>query len=69
MYTSDMKNVLNLAVEAKRSCRWADMISCPLIANVIKNNIISSVMHIIVCLPKTEYRMNRLLCLVLRHSC
>ena len=54
MYTSYMKNVLNLATEAKRSCRLEDIVSCPLIANVIKNNIISSVIHIIVCLPKTE---------------
>ena len=53
MYTSDMKNALNLA-SPWRSCRWADIVSYSLIANVIKNNIISSVMHIILCLPKTE---------------
>ena len=47
MYTSDMKNALNLVVEAKRS-HWADFVSCPLFANVIKNNIISLVIHIIV---------------------
>ena len=36
------------------SCCWADFASCPLFANVIKNNIISSVMHIIICLLETE---------------
>ena len=45
-YTSYMKNVMNLASEAKR--RWADFVSCPLFANVIQNNIISSIIHIIV---------------------
>ena len=52
MYTSYMKNVLNFAPEA--NCRWADIVSYPLFANVIKNNITSSVIHIIVCLLKTE---------------
>ena len=51
MYTSNMKNALNLAPEAKQ---WAVFVSCLLFANVIKNNIISSVMHIIICLPKIE---------------
>ena len=54
MYTSDMKNALNLVVEAKRSCRWADIVSCPLFANVFKNNITSPVIHIVVCMLKTE---------------
>ena len=49
MYTSYMKNVMNLASEANSRHYFL-----PLIANVIKNNIISSVMHIIVGLPKTE---------------
>ena len=31
-----------------------DIVSCPLFANVIKNNKTSSVMHIIVCPLKTE---------------
>ena len=49
MYTSYMKNVPNLVAEANgRHC------FLPLIANVIKSNIISSIMHIIVCLPKIE---------------
>ena len=47
MYKSYMINALYLAVEAKRSI-------LPFIANVIKNNIISSVIHIIVCLLKIE---------------
>ena len=46
MYTSDMKNALNLSLG--RLCLLS------LFVNVIKNNIISSVMQIIVCLPKTE---------------
>ena len=36
------------------SCRWADIVSCPLFANVIKNNKTSLVMHIIICLPNTK---------------
>ena len=52
MYTSDMKNALNLASltiwSLGRHC------SRPLFANVFKNNITSSVIHIIVRLPKTE---------------
>ena len=58
MYTSDMKNARNLAAEAKR---FASVIlslgkHCflPLFANVIKNNITSSTINIIVCLLKTE---------------
>ena len=47
MYTSDFSLPW-------QSCHWADIVSCPLIDNVVTNKIISSVMHIIVCLPKTE---------------
>ena len=47
MYKSYMINVLYLAAEANQSV-------LPLIANVIKNNITSSVIHIIVCLLKIE---------------
>ena len=59
MYTSYMKNVLNLVDEVKQSFASAILslgkhCFLPLIANEIKNNIISSIMHIIVCLPKTE---------------
>ena len=43
MYKNYMKNALYLIVEAK--LRWADIISCFLIANVIKNNITSSVIY------------------------
>ena len=58
MYTSDMKNVLNLATEAKRSFVSAILslgkhYFLPLFVNVIKNNITSSVIRIIVCLLKT----------------
>ena len=52
MYTSDRKNALNLAAEAKLSL--VDIVFCPLFVNVIKNNITSLVIHIIVCLLKTE---------------
>ena len=38
----------------RRSCHWADIVSCPLIANVIKNNTTSLVIYIIVCLSKTR---------------
>ena len=52
MYTSDRKNALNLAASAilllGRHCSY------PLFVNVIKNNITSLVIHIIVCLLKTE---------------
>ena len=51
MYKSYMKNDLYLAVEAKR---MGGQCFLPLFANVIKNNITSSVIHIIVCLLKTE---------------
>ena len=54
MYTSDIKNALNLPASAKRTYRYVDIVSCPLFVNVIKNNIISSVIHIIICLPNTE---------------
>ena len=47
MYTSYIKKALNIAAEAKLCSR-------PLFANVIKNNITSSVIHIIVCLLKTK---------------
>ena len=49
-YKSYMKNALNLTTEAN----WVDIVSCPLFSNVIKNNITSSVIHIIVCLLKIE---------------
>ena len=48
MYKSYMKNALNLALEA-------NIFYCLLFANVIKNNITSLVIHIIVCLLKIEY--------------
>ena len=51
MYTNDMKNALNLAAKAERR---ANFVSCPLFANVFKNNITSSVIHLIVCLLKIE---------------
>ena len=44
MYTSDMRNALNLVASTNLS----------LFANVFKNNITSSVIHIIVRLLKTE---------------
>ena len=52
MYTSYMKNVLNIAASAILSLGRHCFL--PLIANVIKNNIISSIMNIVVCLPKTK---------------
>ena len=36
------------------ACHWANIVSCPLFANVIKNNITNLVIPIIVCLLKTE---------------
>ena len=54
MYTSDMKNALNLTVEAKRILSWANIVSCPLFSNAIKNNITRSIIHIIVCLLKNR---------------
>ena len=59
MYTSYMKNALNLAAEAKANLLSDRHCFLPLFANVIKNNITSSIIHIIVCMSKTEYRMNR----------
>ena len=43
--------------EMIRTCHWADIVSCPLFANVFKKNITSSVIHIF--LLKIEWRMNR----------
>ena len=34
--------------------RWADIVSCLLFNNGIKNDITNSVTHIIVCLLKTD---------------
>ena len=52
MYISDMKNALNLA--ALTILSLGRLCFLPLFANVIKNNITSLVIYIIVCLPKTE---------------
>ena len=52
MSTSYMKNALNLVASAILSLGKHCFL--PLFANVNKNNIISLVMHIIVCLLKTE---------------
>ena len=52
MYTSDRKNALNLVTSAILSLGRHCFL--PLFVNVIKNNITSSVIHIIVCLFKTE---------------
>ena len=45
MYTSDMKNVMNLAAEAKLPV-VGRLCFLPLFANVIKNNITRSVIYI-----------------------
>ena len=52
MYKSYMKDVLYLIASAILSL--GKHCSCPLFANVIKNKITSSVIYIIVCLPKIE---------------
>ena len=52
MYKSYMKNALYLATSAILSLGKHCFL--PLIANVIKNNITRSVIHICVCLVKTE---------------
>ena len=52
-----MKNSMYLAAEAKRTLGKHGFLL--LFGNVFKNNITSSVRHIIVCLFKTEERMNR----------
>ena len=54
MYKSYMKNALNLASSAKLILSLSKHCFLPLFANVIKNNITSLVIYIIVCLPKTK---------------
>ena len=57
MYKSYMKNSMYLAASMKRrSYRWADIVSYPLITNVIKNNITSSV--ICNCMSVEDWIMN-----------